>query len=68
MVARRVAEERPADAADYAAALRREAQLLRYRAHDRLLHAFLDEDVYAGRVRVERAGRNTSTQVSLLAE
>ena len=45
-------EERPADPADYAAAVRREAQALRYRAHDKLMRAFLDDAVYDGRVRV----------------
>jgi hypothetical protein len=46
MLARRLAEERPTDPAGYTAAVRREAQALRYRAHDRLLRAFLDEEVY----------------------
>ena len=36
--------------ADYAAAVRREAQALRYRAHDKLMRAFLDDAVYDGRV------------------
>jgi hypothetical protein len=60
ILARRLAEERPADPAEYAAAVRREAQALRHRAHDKLMRAFLDEEVYDGRVRVEperRRGR-----------
>ena len=44
ILARRLAEERPADPAEYAAAVRREAQTLRYRAHERLMRAFLDEE------------------------
>ena len=55
ILARRLAEERPSDPAEYAAAVRREAQSLRYRAHERLMRAFLDEEVYEGRVRVMRA-------------
>jgi hypothetical protein len=53
ILARRLAEERPADPAEYAAAVRREAQALRYRAHEKLMRAFLDEEVYDGRVRIE---------------
>jgi hypothetical protein len=68
IVARRVPEERPSDPAGYAAAVRHEAQRLRYRAHDRLMRAFLDEEVYDGRVRVERAERQSPKQASLLDE
>jgi hypothetical protein len=67
ILARRLAEERPADPAEYAAAVRREAQALRYRAHEKLMRAFLDEEVYDGRVRVEPERRRTDTrQRSLL--
>jgi hypothetical protein len=52
ILARRLSEERPADPADYAAAVRHEAQALRYRAHEKLMRAFLDDSVYDGRVRV----------------
>ena len=55
ILARRLAEERPSDPAEYAAAVRREAQSLRYRAHERLMRAFLDDEVYEGRVRIEPA-------------
>jgi hypothetical protein len=57
ILGRRLAEERPADPAEYAAAVRREAQSLRYRAHERLMRAFLDDEVYDGRVRIERDSR-----------
>ena len=53
ILSRRLAEERPADPAEYATAVRREAQALRYRAHDKLMRAFLEEDVYEGRVRID---------------
>ena len=52
---------------EYAAAVRREAQALRYRAHEKLMRAFLDDEVYEGRVRVERDGRRgAARQGSLL--
>jgi hypothetical protein len=65
IVARRLAEERPTEPAEYAAAVRREAQALRYRAHEKLMRAFLDDEVYEGRVRIqpERPGAG---QTSLL--
>ena len=66
ILARRLAEERPTDPAGYAAAVRREAQALRYRAHDRLMRAFLDDEVYDGRVRIEPDRRRSSAQGSLL--
>ena len=62
ILARRLAEERPADPAEYAAAVRRESQALRYRAHEKLMRAFLDEEVYEGRVRSNpNAGARTDT-------
>jgi hypothetical protein len=67
ILARRLAEERPADPAEYAAAVRREAQALRYRAHEKLMRAFLDDAVYDGRVRVEPERRRADgRQRSLL--
>ncbi|MHB8491533.1 MAG: hypothetical protein ACYDA6_04865, partial [Solirubrobacteraceae bacterium] len=65
ILARRLAEERPTDPADYAAAVRREAQALRYRAHDKLLRAFLDDAVYDGRVRVVPDGPPPPAQQTL---
>src|SRR4051812_27407855 len=66
ILGRRLAEERPADPAEYTAAVRREAQSLRYRAHERLMRAFLDDEVYDGRVRIERESRVRGGQRSLL--
>jgi hypothetical protein len=63
ILARRLAEERPGDPAEYAAAVRREAQALRYRAHEKLMRAFLDEEVYEGRVSVDREKRSRRSQV-----
>jgi hypothetical protein len=66
ILGRRLAEERPTDPVEYAAAVRRGAQALRYRAHDKLMHAFLDDAVYDGRLRVERGQHRGSAQGSLL--
>lgn len=52
ILARRLGEERPSDPAEYAA--RREAQSLRQPTRS-LMRAFLDDDVYEGRVRIERS-------------
>ena len=68
ILARRVGEERPGDPAEYAAAVRREAQSLRYRAHEKLMRAFLDDDVYEGRVRIAPEPRRATGQRSLLDE
>lgn len=66
ILARRLGEERPSDPAEYAAAVRREAQSLRYRAHEKLMRAFLDDDVYEGRVRIEPQAPRSTGQASLL--
>ena len=68
ILARRLTEERPADPAHFAAAVRREAQALRYRAHDKLMRAFLDDAVYDGRVRVQAEDRPRTAQQALLAD
>jgi hypothetical protein len=51
ILARRLAEERPSDPVEYAAGVHRETQALRYRAHDKLMRAFLDDDVFEGHIR-----------------
>ncbi len=53
ILARRLQEERPTDALQYAAAAHHEAQALRYRAHEKLMRAFLDEEVFDGHVRID---------------
>jgi hypothetical protein len=55
---RRLPSERPVQPAEYAAAVRIEAQLLRYRSHDRLMKAFLGPEVFEGTVVV--AGRQAA--------
>jgi hypothetical protein len=60
IVERRQAElGRAANPADYARSVHHEAQALRHRFHERLMRAFLDPEVFEGRVRVEpeRGGR-----------
>jgi hypothetical protein len=47
---RRLPGERPADPAEYAGAIRLEAQMLRHRAHDKLMKAFLGPEVFEGTV------------------
>lgn len=52
---RRLVGERPADPVEYAKAVRLEAQGLRHAAHERLMRAFLEPEVFDGGVRVEQA-------------
>jgi hypothetical protein len=55
IVERRQAElGRTTDPADYARSVHLEAQALRHRSHERLMRAFLDPEVFDGRVRVEQ--------------
>lgn len=66
---RRVAAERPHDPAEYAAAVRLEAQSLRYRVHERLMRAFLEPEVFEGGVRLTKPPPDTDGgQASLLDE
>lgn len=53
IVERRLAGNRPSDPAEYAAAVRLEAQGLRHRAHEKLLRAFLEPEVFEGAVRID---------------
>jgi len=69
ILARRLTEERSADPARHAASVHQEAQALRYRAHEKLMRAFLDEEVFTGGRRhaaPERGGARA--QASLLDE
>ena len=67
ILARRIAEERPSDPIEYAASVHSETQALRYRAHDKLMRAFLDDDVFDGCVRVSAPTRHHQ-QASLLGD
>lgn len=51
IVGRRLAGEGRLDGAEFAAAVRYEAQALRYRTHEKLMRAFLDPEVFDGGVR-----------------
>ena len=64
VVAQRVGEH-PTDGPVYAEAVRLEAQALRYRAHDKLMQAFLEPEVFEGGVRVVRSDSGQA-QASLL--
>ena len=69
ILARRLQEERPGDVIEYAAAVHHEAQALRYRAHEKLMRAFLDEEVFEGHVRTgPQATRRRDLQPSLLEQ
>lgn len=68
ILARRLPEERPTDAADYAAAVRHEHQALRHRAHHKLMQAFLEPEVFDGAVVIQRsASSGQPRQLRLLA-
>ncbi len=54
ILARRLPEERPTDPADYAAAVHHEHQALRYRAHHKLMQAFLEPEIFEGAVTLTR--------------
>ncbi len=54
ILARRLPEERPSDPADYAAAVHYEHQVLRYRAHHKLMQAFLEPEIFDGAVTLTR--------------
>jgi len=56
---RRHPEERPADPADYAAAVHHEHQALRHTAHHKLMHAFLEEEIFDGQVSLTRPARQS---------
>jgi hypothetical protein len=51
---RRLPEERPSDPAEYAAAVRHEAQALRHRTHHKLMQAFLEPEIFDGAVTMHR--------------
>jgi hypothetical protein len=50
ILAQRLPEERPTDAAEYAAAVHHQHQLLRHQAHHRLMAAFLEPEIFEGQV------------------
>ena len=66
IVARRLAGELRNDPVEYAHALRHETQSLRHRAHEKLMRAFLDPEVFSGGVRVvDDAPQERQTRLSV---
>jgi hypothetical protein len=63
---RRLPGERPADPAEYAAAVRMEAQMLRHRSHEKLMRAFLGPEVFEGGVVVAQHSTPASRQLRLV--
>jgi hypothetical protein len=63
ILARRLAEERPSDPVEYAASVHHQTQALRYRAHDKLMRAFLDDDVFDGHIRSTPPPRQRQTSL-----
>lgn len=68
ILGRRISEERPQDPAEYAEAVRYEAQALRHRAHHRLMQAFLEPEIFDGTVGIMRrhADRGAGRQLHLV--
>ncbi|MGI8594368.1 MAG: hypothetical protein ACR2ML_08410 [Solirubrobacteraceae bacterium] len=65
IVERRLTAERPADPAEYARAIRDEAQTLRHRFHERLMRAFLEPEVFDGAVQMAPPPGTTPRQLAL---
>ncbi|HEY3726209.1 MAG TPA: hypothetical protein VGL51_03475 [Solirubrobacteraceae bacterium] len=68
ILARRLPEERPNDPAEYAAAVRHEAQSLRHRAHHKLMQAFLEPEIFDGAVTLRRTAVLSSPQLRLVGD
>ena len=68
ILARRLPEERPSDPAEYAAAVRHEAQALRHKAHHRLMQAFLEPEIFEGAVTLQRAPTTANSRQLRLVE
>ena len=68
ILAGRLSEERPNDPAEYAAAVRHEAQALRHRAHHKLMQAFLESEIFEGAVSLRRMPVATSPQLRLVGD
>lgn len=63
---RKLPGERPSEPAEYAAAVRLEAQGLRYEFHERLMRGFLGPDVFEGAVSVTRSVDPAPQQLRLV--
>ena len=62
ILAPRLPEERPSDPAEYAGAVRHEAQALRHRAHHKLMQAFLEPEIFDGGVTLTRPQRTAKSR------
>lgn len=65
MLESRLPGERPADPAEYAAAVRLEAQTLRHQFHERLMRAFLGPEVFEGAVLVVQPPASADEQLRM---
>lgn len=65
---RRLPDERPADPGEYAAAVHHEQQRLRHSAHHKLMHAFLEEEIFDGHVSLARPTRQSRGRQLRLVE
>ena len=68
ILARRLSEERPSDPAEYAAAVRHEAQALRHKAHHKLMQAFLEPEIFQGAVTLQLAPTTANSRQLRLVE
>ncbi|MFZ0091508.1 MAG: hypothetical protein WAL63_18515 [Solirubrobacteraceae bacterium] len=68
VLARRLPEERPSSAAEYAAAVHHEQQALRHRAHHKLMQAFLEPEIFEGAVTLGRPPATTRSRQLRLVE
>jgi hypothetical protein len=60
VIERRFSDNRP-DPSDYASAVRLESQMLRHRAHEKLMRAFLEPEVFEGGVEMRTPKRSMSS-------
>ncbi|MGH2889986.1 MAG: hypothetical protein ACRDNJ_10200, partial [Solirubrobacteraceae bacterium] len=68
VLAGRLPEERPSDPGEYAAAVSHEHQRLRHTAHHKLMHAFLEEEIFNGQVSLARPPRQSRGRQLRLVE
>jgi hypothetical protein len=68
ILTRRLPEERPSDPAEYAAAVHEEQQVLRHRAHHKLMQAFLEPEIFEGAVTLARPPANPGSRQLRLVE
>ena len=61
-------EERPSDPAEYATAVRHEAQALRHKAHHKLMQAFLEPEIFEGAITLQRAPTTANSKQLRLVE